>query len=63
MPDSPNIPTTVLAETQNYMIWTAEEPDGETTWNIELGSVTIHLFKEEWDELLELMKALPKGGK
>ena len=36
MPDSPDIKTETLAETENYMIYTAEEPDGETTWNVEL---------------------------
>lgn len=59
MASEPNIPTTILAETQNYMIWTAEEPDGEMTYNVELGSVTVHFFREEWDEFLRLMKALP----
>ena len=64
MASEPNIPTTILAETQNYMVWTADEPDGEMTYNIELGGVTVHFFKEEWDEFLRLMKALPgaKGG-
>jgi len=61
MASEPNIPTNILAETQNYMVWTADEPDGETTYNIELGSVTLHFFKEEWDELLRLIKALPSG--
>lgn len=61
MPQQPSeIPTTVIAETQNYMIWTADEPDGETTWNIEFGSATIHLFKEEWEEFVELMKTVKK---
>ena len=50
--------TTTLAETNNYMIWKAEEPDGETTYHIELGSVTLHFFEEEWQELAELLKSL-----
>lgn len=49
---------TTLAETSNYMIWKAEEPDGETTYHIELNSVTIHFFQEEWEELTELMGTL-----
>ncbi len=61
MPASPEIKTTVLAETQNYIAWTANEPDGETTYNLELGGVTVHFFKEEWDEFLELIRALPKS--
>lgn len=60
MPSQPEIKTNTLAETQNYIVWTAEEPDGETTYNVELGSVTLHFFKEEWDEFLSLIRALPK---
>jgi hypothetical protein len=57
-----NIPTNVIAETQNYLVWTADEPDGETTFNIELGAVTLHFFQEEWDEFLELIRAVPQNS-
>jgi hypothetical protein len=50
--------TSTLAETTNYMIWKAEEPDGETTYHIELNNVTLHFFEEEWDELIKLVKSL-----
>ena len=50
--------TTTLAETSNYVIWKAEEPDGETTYHVELGNVTLHFFEEEWQELAELLKSL-----
>lgn len=60
MPNQPDIKTNVLAETQNYMVWTADEPDGETTYNVELSVVTLHFFKEEWEEFLKLIQALPK---
>ena len=33
--------TTTMSETDSYMIWKADEPDGETTYHIELNSVTI----------------------
>jgi hypothetical protein len=59
----PNIPTDILAETQNYIIWSANEPDGELTYNVELGSVTLHFFQEEWDEFLNLIRAVPGAGK
>jgi hypothetical protein len=52
-------PTTdVIAETDNYLAWKAEEPDGETTYHLELNNVTMHFFKEEWDEFLRLAKLL-----
>ena len=58
MPKSPEPTTETLAETENYLVWKAEEPDGETTFHVELGNVTVHFFKEEWDEFLELVRSL-----
>jgi len=45
--------TETLAESENFNIWKAEEPDGETTYHLELGRATIHFFQEEWDEFVE----------
>lgn len=42
----------VIAETDNYLAIRAEEPDGETTYHLELNNFTIHFFQEEWVELL-----------
>lgn len=47
-----------IAETDGYAIWSAEEPDGETTYNLELNNVTIHMFEEEYQEFLDLVKKL-----
>jgi hypothetical protein len=47
--------TETLAETENYMAWTAEEPDGEVTYHLELNNVTLHFFDEEWEEFLSLV--------
>ncbi len=47
-----------LAETENMSAWQAEEPDGETTYHLELGSVTVHFFREEWEEFLQLMRQI-----
>ena len=52
-------PTTdLIAETDNYLAWTAQEPDGEMTYHLELNNVTLHFFQEEWTEFLELVKLL-----
>jgi len=56
--NDPEPKTETLAETENYIIWSAEEPDGETTYHLELNNVTMHFFKEEWDEFLELVRSL-----
>ncbi|MDY6877900.1 MAG: hypothetical protein SWK90_17085 [Chloroflexota bacterium] len=45
----------ILSESENFSLWRAEEPDGEMTYHLELGTVTVHFFREEWDELLKLM--------
>lgn len=54
--DEPKIE--VLVETDNYSVWKAEEPDGETTYNLNLNNVTINMFQEEWDEFIQLIKQL-----
>ncbi len=55
---TPEPKTETLAETDSYAAWKAEEPDGETTYHLELNNVTVHFFKEEWDEFLELIQVL-----
>ena len=49
---------TILAETESLSAWLAEEPDGEPTYHLELGSVTVHFFHEEWLEFLALAAEL-----
>ena len=39
---------------KNYLAWRADEPDGESTYHLELNNVTLHFFKEEWQEFLKL---------
>lgn len=50
--------TQVIAETENYLAWSAEEPDGEDTYHLELNNVTLHFFREEWNEFLALIEAI-----
>jgi len=50
--------TETITETENFMAWKAEEPDGETTYHLEINTVTLHFFQEEWQEFLELIKNL-----
>jgi hypothetical protein len=50
--------TETLAETENFLAWRAEEPDGETTYHVEMNNVTVHFFEEEWQEFLQLVKNL-----
>jgi hypothetical protein len=58
MSDEPEIDTITIAETDNYMVWQAEEPDGETTYHVELGQTSLHFFSEEWNEFLDLIRSI-----
>jgi len=60
---SPEINTKTLAETNNFIAWSAEEPDGEITYHLELNNVTLHFFREEWTEFIQLARSLIKSGK
>jgi hypothetical protein len=50
--------TETLAETENFLAWKAEEPDGETTYHVEMNNITVHFFEEEWNEFLQLVQNL-----
>ncbi len=52
-----------IAETENNFIYSSEDPDGETTYNLQINNVTINFFKEEWDEFLDLVRQLPREEK
>lgn len=59
MADNNNEPKTqTIAETDNYLAWRADEPDGETTYHLELNNITLHFFAEEWAEFLDLVREL-----
>ena len=58
MDKTPEPKTKTIAETDNYIAWLAEEPDGETTYHLELNNVTLHFFAEEWQEFLELVRSI-----
>jgi hypothetical protein len=57
---SNDIPTETLAETENYVAWASDEPDGETVFHVELGSLTLHFFQEEWEEFVRLVQSAAK---
>lgn len=59
MAANPEPKTTIFAETDNFLAWKAEEPD-EITYHLDINNVTVHFFKEEWDEFLDLMRAVLK---
>lgn len=48
---------TIVAETENYAVLLGQDIDGQPVYSVELGSVTLHLFQDEWEELIELVGA------
>lgn len=44
-----------LAETETYEVLKIRGEQGETTYHLELGNVTLHFFPEEWEEFVDLM--------
>jgi hypothetical protein len=48
----------ILAETDHFNLIRTEEPDGETTYHLELGNVTVHFFREEWEEFVKAINEL-----
>lgn len=57
-----DIPVDTLAETENYVAWRSQEPDGEMTFHLELDSVTVHFFQENWEEFIELVGQLTEAN-
>lgn len=62
MDKNPEMAIETLVETDNYSVWRADEPDEESTYHLELNNVTVHFFREEWDEFLELVRRILKSS-
>jgi hypothetical protein len=62
MKEPSELKTDILTETENYMVWQAEEPDGEMGYHLELNNVTVHFFEEEWQEFKAMMAEMIKSG-
>jgi hypothetical protein len=48
----------ILAESDRFNLIRTEEPDGEVTYHLEMGNVTVHFFREEWEELVKAIGEL-----
>ncbi|MFN8448650.1 MAG: hypothetical protein U0521_08690 [Anaerolineae bacterium] len=57
-----DVDVNTLAETENYAAWISNEPDGEVVYHLELGTVTLHFFREEWDEVIALVDAAARAS-
>ena len=48
----------ILAETEQFNLIRTEEADGETTYHLEMGNVTVHFFREEWQAFVKVINEL-----
>ena len=48
----------ILAETDRFNLLRSTEADGDTTYHLEMGNVTVHFFREEWEELVRAINEL-----
>ncbi len=55
----PEVKTTTIAETEEYLAWKAEEMD-ETTYYLQLNNVTINFFDKEWASFIDFLRLLIK---
>jgi hypothetical protein len=56
MKESNETKINTLVETEDSFFYTAEEPDGELTYHLQINNVTLHFFLEEWQAALEFLK-------
>jgi hypothetical protein len=47
-----------LAESENFMVYTTTDEEGETVYHIEIYNITLHLNEEEWAEFAELIGSI-----
>ncbi len=50
-----DLPLALLAETEHFAVLVGQDEDGEPVYNVELGNVTLHFFREEWVELVAVV--------
>ena len=48
----------ILSETDDFSIWSVQDPDGEATFHLELGNTTVHFLREDWEQFLDLVRPL-----
>mgnify|MGYP001166053639 CR=1 FL=1 len=56
----PEVVTTTLAETDEYLAWKAEEAGDMITYFLQINNITINFYEQEWDEFMKFVKILAK---
>jgi hypothetical protein len=54
MSEDEKLEVDIVTETENFAVWRSPDEDG-FIYHVELGSITLHLASDEWEEFLDLM--------
>lgn len=52
-----------LAQTDNFVIWSVTNPDGESIIHLDLDKYVLRFLAEEWDEFIEFKSLFVDKGK
>ncbi len=52
--DNDDMEMDILSETENFAVWRSPDEDG-FLYHVELGSITLHLAADEYEELILLL--------
>jgi len=55
MAQQEEIDVDMISETENFAVWRSPDEDG-FIYHVELGSITLHLSAEEWEEMIVVVK-------
>jgi hypothetical protein len=55
--DKDDLELDILSETENFALWRSPDEDG-FLYHVELGSITLHLAADEFEELIVLVKGV-----
>ncbi len=58
--DSSERESEILAETENLIAWRSQDEMGYI-YHLELGTLSLHLMPEEWDEFVTLIENAAAG--
>ena len=45
-----------IVESEDNYLYSAKEPDGEETYHLQIGNVTMHFFLEEWQSAIKFLE-------
>jgi len=63
MAEQPETNIESIVETEDNFFYTAEEPDGESTYHLQFNNVNMHFFTEEWQTALDFLEKVVEASK